>query len=207
MEGSEKFISDIRKKARLHGVKIKFVDKPLIYAKNDPLGCTGYFDENEMILCVSNIKNEDSFIPILAHESSHMDQFIHDKYLWDKSNPGYTIFFEWLEGKTIVKQEVLIEAVQDIIRLELDCERRALKKIAKYKLDVDLEHYIRGTNAYLFGYLFALETKHWTPQIYYDDEIVAACSTRLRKVYDRIPQKLYRVFRRLFKTQQDTFSS
>ena len=201
MSTSEKFISDIRKTARDHDIQVKFVNKDMIYAPGDPLGCTGYFDENEMVLCVSNAKNKKIFMSNLVHESSHMDQFIHDQYLWEKCSPGYSIFFQWLEGTTIVKQEVLLEAVQDIIRIELDCERRSLQKIQKYKLDIDVDAYIRGTNAYLYGYLFALETKHWTPQIYFDPKVIAACSSRLKKTYDRIPQRLHKVFLRQFKAK------
>lgn len=200
MSSPEKFLSDVRKTAKKHDIHLKFVDKPLIYAPDDPLGCTGYFDEDEMTLCVANSKHEQSFFSILAHESSHMDQFISDKYLWEKSNPGYTIFFEWLNGKTIVKQEVLQEAVQDIIRIELDAERRALKKIVSYNLDIDISYYTRGVNAYLYGYLFSLETKTWTPQVYFDEDVVNACSTKLKKTYDHIPRRLHDAFKRKIKT-------
>ena len=201
MSSAEKLIIDVRKKAKEHDIQVKFVDKEIVFAAGDPNGCTGYFDENERVLCVSNLKNERVFLSLLVHESSHMDQYIHDQYLWSKCSPGYNIFFEWLEGSTIVKQEVLQEAVQDIIRIELDAERRAIKKINYYNLDIDISYYIQSTNAYLYGYLFSLETRHWTPQIYFNKKVISACSTRLKKSYDKIPQRLYRVFVSQFKTK------
>jgi hypothetical protein len=201
MSTPEKFMSDLRRRAKDHDINIKFTTKEMVYPPGDPLGCTGYFDENDLVLCVSNSNSEQIFITNLVHESSHMDQFIQDKYLWEKCSPGYSIFFKWLEGSSIVKYEVLEEAVQDIIRIELDCEHRSLKKIKHYNLDIDTSYYIRQTNAYLYGYLFALETRHWTPQIYFNDKVVAASSSRLKKSYDKIPIKLHRIFLRQFKAK------
>lgn len=200
MSTPDKFLIDVRKKARDNDIRVKFTTKTMVYAKDDTMGCTGYFDEDEMTLCVSNKNNKKTFLSNLVHESSHMDQFLHDKYLWEKCNPGYNIFFEWLGGSTIVKREVLDEAVQDIIRIELDAERRALKKIYQYKLEsiLDVSKYTRGTNAYIYGYLFALETRKWTPQIYFHPEVIDVCSSRLKTSYNKIPQRLHRVFLRHF---------
>jgi len=203
MSTPDKFIIDVRKTARDNDIRVKFTTKTMVYAKDDIMGCTGYFDEDEMTLCVSNKNNKKTFLSNLVHESSHMDQFLHDKYLWEKCNPGYNIFFEWLEGSTIVKREILEEAVQDIIRIELDAERRALKKIIQYKLDsiLDVDKYTRGINAYIYGYLFALETRRWTPQIYFHPEVISTCSARLKISYNKIPQRLHRVFLRHFSSQ------
>ena len=201
MKTLDKLISDTRKIAKENDIQVKFSSSSIIYAKDDPNGCTGYFDEDEMILCVSNRNNKHIFISNLVHESSHMDQFLHDRYLWDKCNPGYTIFFEWLDGATDLKQDVLEEAVQDIIRIELDAERRSIRKIRHYNLDslIDIDEYIRGVNAYLYGYLFALETRHWTPQIYFDGDIKNASSSRLKRSYTKIPRRLHRIFLEKFR--------
>jgi hypothetical protein len=203
MSTSDQFIIDVRKTARDNDIRVKFSTKDMVYAKGDPMGCTGYFDEDEMTLCVSNKNNRKRFVSVLLHESSHMDQYLHDKYLWEKCNPGYTIFFQWLEGDTDVRREVLEEAVQDIIRIELDAEKRAIDKIAKYRLGsfIDKALYIRQTNAYLHGYLFALETKTWTPQIYYNEEVIFASSTRLKTSYTKIPGKIHRLFLKHFSSQ------
>lgn len=188
-----KFISDIEKKAEKHGVKIILEDAELVYAKGEKEGCAGYFDSENKILAASTKGKKSQFLGLLAHESSHLDQWIENRYMWDKLSHGYALFFEWLGGK-IVKREYLEEAVQDIIRLEKDCELRAIKKIQHYQLPINLIEYKKKVNSYLYAYLFFLEKRKWIPKLYSSKKVWSKAPHRIPKEYKKIPRNLYRVF-------------
>ena len=110
---------------------------------------------------------------------------------------GYTLFFEWLGGKIVIREH-LEEAVQDIIRLELDCELRTLKKIEKYKLPVHPIQYKKKANVYLYSYLYMLETRKWIHQIYSHNELWKAAPSCLRKEYKSIPKRLHMEFKKVY---------
>lgn len=194
--GFLKLLADSRKIARQNDIKIRISKAKYIHDADSDSKCIGYFDSEGGELASSNYNDFDVFIRNFVHESCHMDQFLKDKFLWEKCSPGYDIFFQWLEDKKIVKREVLEEAVQDIIRLEKDCEIRSIAKINKYKLPIDVTDYIKRANAYLYGYLFFLEQKKWLPAIYNNPDVVTVSPGRFPKEYKKIPRKLYVLFKR-----------
>jgi len=192
MTGLDRFKRDVRKTAKANGIKIKLLKKDSVSSRYDKLPCHGYFSDEDMELCVAIKGTELSWVHVLVHESCHMDQFVENKYLWTKCNPGFNLFSKWLLGKSIVKREVLEEAVQDIIRLELDCERRAVEKIKKYDLNIDIETYIQCSNLCLYGYLFFLEKKKWCNDILDIDSVTDLAPKRFRTNYDKIPVKFHK---------------
>jgi len=200
MTGLDKFKRDMRNTAKINGIKIILSKKNTLI----PPGCTletkGYFDESNKELCVSIAGPEKEWLPTLIHESCHMDQYINDNFLWQKCTPALELFDKWLTNKAIVKREVLEEAVQDIIRLELDCERRVIKKINKYKLNVDITNYQKLSNLNLYSYLYSFEKKKWLPTYDNRKPVYNAVSSRLKKSYLKIPRRLYRVLEKEYKT-------
>lgn len=193
----QKFLEDIKTKAKQHGVKVIIKNTPFVKYGEESL-CAGYFCSESKTLVVGKQKDDADTIGLLAHESSHMDQWIEDKYLWEKLAVGYSLFFSWLEEGKIIKREHLEEAVQDIIRLEKDCEQRAIAKMLKYDIKIDYERYKRRANAYLYAYLFFLEKKKWIPKIYDDKEVWSTAPQKFPKEHKKIPQKLYRKFLKVF---------
>ena len=189
----ERFIEHTAKRCKQHGVKVRMPNSNTVKYCDDK-ECAGYFSSEDKMLVVASGVSTSEFYGLLAHESSHLDQWIENRYLWDKCSYGYSLFFEWLDGK-IVKREQLEEAVQDIIRLELDCEIRTLKKIDKYKLPVNRTTYIQKVNTYLYGYLFFLEIRKWIPKIYSKKSLYGKAATRLKKEYSKIPNRLYAAFK------------
>jgi len=189
----KKFIEDVKRKATKNGAEVCFVDDVFL-TDVDGQKCVGWFDGEKGNLSVATKRPQNLFLSILVHESSHLDQWVENRYLWDKLNPGYTLFFEWLGGK-ICKREHLEEAVQDIIRLELDCEKRAIKKILQYNLPIDLDKYKRRANSYLYAYLYFFEKRTWIPGIYVDKLVWGAAPVRFAASYKKIPPTLYSRFK------------
>lgn len=195
--GYKRFMCDLRKIARRNEVELRFQRKKLVRDDDYASESLGYFGDTVLSVACNN--PFDTVMGIMVHESCHMDQSIEDTFLWDKCSAGYTVFFQWLEDKKIVKREVLEESVQDIIRLELDCEKRSVKKILKYGLPINVEEYIQKANAYLYGYLFFLEKKKWIPEIYTDQSVYNLAQTEFQKSYTKIPGKLRKAFEKVYK--------
>lgn len=195
----KQFLKDLYKKAEKYGIKITIVDSEYIKFADESINCGGYFDSEAKELKVAKGKSKAEYLGLLAHESSHMDQWIENAFIWDKLSHGYTIFFQWLEDKKIVKREILEEAVQDVIRLEKDCEVRAVKKIKKYNLPIDLKTYIRKANSYLFYYLHVFETRKWIPKVYAYKDVYLNAPSVFKKKYEKIPVRLKAALKRCSK--------
>lgn len=190
----KKFISDVKKTAKANQIKIRISKKEFVVPAGETIACAGYFDSEARVLAFSAQGNEADWLGVLAHESCHMDQFLYDGFLWDKCNPGYGAFFHWLEGKDTVTKERLGESVQDIIRLEKDCEQRTVLKIKKYGLPIDIPVYIKKANCYLYAYLYFLEKKRWIPKIYESEKVWSLSPSTFKSEYKKIPVKLYKAF-------------
>lgn len=105
------------------------------------------------------MKRDCSF-EIFVHEYCHYLQWkFHRKFFNAKSN-GCDVLFSWLDGKRFSKKRVK-QAVKDVIELEWHCESLVCSLIKKYKLDIDIDNYIRGANCYLFFYHTVEKTKSW----------------------------------------------
>lgn len=190
--GCKRMLKDIRFKAKKNNIKLLFTTDKIITPKGD-VSSIGYFDDKRRVLAVSNFRDLNVFIPILAHESSHLDQFLEDTFLWDKCSPGYNLFFNWLNGDDLDMHRVK-ESVHDIIRLERDCELRAINKLKSYKIKFDIKRYIKTMNAYLYGYLFFMEKRSWIPGIYLKDYITKASPSKIHDSYEEIPVNLRKAF-------------
>jgi hypothetical protein len=133
--------------------------------------CSGYYDGDDLIVAGGAGKKE--WLDVLVHESCHMDQF-EDKFkYWDESEDGLVLLDDWLLGKKKrVSKEKLEEAIKNIIMLELDCEKRSVKKMERYKIPFNKGLYIQKANSYLFSYWATLRDKKWfkfpyeNPKIY-----------------------------------------
>jgi hypothetical protein len=141
---------------------------------NEQIECSGFFDEKT--LAVSTKKKEADWIPILIHESCHMDQFLDKKSVWIKGSDPIDSLDKWLKGEKI-KKEVLLKSIQCAIILELDCEIRTVNKFIKYKILFDKDTYIQKANAYILSYWATHRDKKWYPFPY-----------QKKKIYGKMPK-------------------
>lgn len=195
-----RFINETKKKAAENGIKIVIQNSDLVYAPGESEGSAGYFDSERKVLAVAKKGKTADWMGIFVHESCHMDQWIENNFMWEKLSLGYDLFFRWLDGEE-VSEEILSECVQDIIRLEKDCEQRSIKKIKQYELDIDLVVYRKKANSYLYGYLFFLEIREWIPKVYLNSNIWKSAPSRFPKQYTKIPRKLYRALKQAYERQ------
>ena len=190
------FCEYTEKQANKLGVKI-MMSKDKFLSLSDSIKCSGYFDSDGEIptLAVATGRGSKFWITILVHESCHMEQWAEDSYLWQQTNTMYKID-EWLTGKEFPKEEI-DEAINSARSLELDCEKRAVKKIRKWKLPISKEEYIQKSNAYILFYNYMKKVRKWsTPE---------RSPYRSKKIYTFMPDKFLRNYSKLPKYAEEIF--
>jgi hypothetical protein len=122
-------------------------------------GCGGWFDsqKKQFVCCMDNYLG----LEILVHEYSHFLQWKNNKKYFNRLNKSTTMFFDWIDGEEYSQKEIN-SACEKSIELEYDCELQAIKLIKEYKLDIDLEVYIKAANSYLLFYNIVKEKRKWS---------------------------------------------
>ena len=193
MRNINKLIADVAEKCVAHGITFSLQHVKNVDEKNLP--CSGYFDEQSLVVATKKPKVQD-WVDVLVHESCHLDQFIGKSKLWNSSNDPVHVVEAWIKGKKVSLNK-RDEAFNNALLLELDCEKRSIKKIKKYKLNIDTEQYAQKANSYLFAYLVALHEKRWYTSPYENPKIWKEMPTKLLTLKNYIDG--YRKYKHLYK--------
>jgi len=159
----KKFVKRLKHDCKTKGVKFNLQHvKRIKYPSTVDMKVSGYFDGEIPELACATKKKKKAWVQILIHESCHMDQWSSNSPLWLKldENNGYDLLDEWLGGKKF-KKKVIAGIIEDMLALELDCEKRSVKKIKKNKLNIDCKQYIKEANTYMYFYPIMLKTGKW----------------------------------------------
>lgn len=184
------FIELVKRECRENGVRYYFPK----YQKVSCYGSAkvgGYFSAGKepLLACATGKKG---WVEILIHESCHMDQWKENTRVWRSTKSD--IFDDWMNGKNFPRKRV-VECIRHSQALELDCEKRAVKKIKKLGLNIDTKWYIKRANAYVLFYSVILETRKWCKKAPYNvPEIVAMMPDRFMSDYTRISPKLMELY-------------
>ena len=101
---------------------------------------------------------------------------------------------EWLEGKEVPNIKKHLATCRN---LELDNEKRAVKIIKKFDLDIDIDRYIKKANAYVLFYNRLLATRKWaTPKNspYSNQRIIEKMPRYFMKDYSTLSKRIEKVF-------------
>lgn len=156
------FFKHVKRECRRYKIKLVLSQSDAFIDDGQSYG--GYFDHVSKELGVTHFNTEYLFIPILVHEFSHMEQWIDKDPCYTKHLIGgyesSTIMSEWLNGREYDYKTV--KKAIDILRdCELDCERRVIKNIEKYKLDINVKKYCKEANAYILFYNYIIRKRRW----------------------------------------------
>lgn len=146
--------------------------------------CMGWFCEDPLELIVTTKHTRAEFLGVFVHESCHMDQFLEQTEEWVNPviNDHGDVLKEYLTWERRNKTRLVVDYVYGSLALELDCEKRAVKKIKRHKLSLDLENYIRRANVYLYSWPEFMNLRCWYQphkKPYDDPEILANMPTKL----------------------------
>lgn len=151
----KKFVSD---KCKGYGVRFT-----LGRGQNVILGeleCSGYFDDSVPELAIAVGKPANEYIPVLIHEFNHMEQWKEQCPAWVNLGDSCEILDEWLAGEEFTSDEVN-NAINRIIDVEFDCERRSVAFIEEHGIDINTTEYIQKSNAYVLFYNTIRSTRKW----------------------------------------------
>lgn len=159
-----KFIQHVEKIAKKHKVTLFFTNENFINC-NSSVKCKGYFDNAGRELYVASKSKNSDWLRILAHEFSHMEQWIENTEVWQDccvdDVDSETILDLWIDKKVELNKKQLKEYIEKSINVELDCERRTIQNIKKYKLPLNIKISIQKANAYLHFYHVLGKTREW----------------------------------------------
>ena len=123
------------------------------------ISVSGFWSDRDKELQIATMHPE--WLTTLAHEYGHFCQWKEKKFIDEKTIDAYNMFDEWIEKEIELDDLTIEEMITSIQKCELDCEKRALKFIRKYKLYLDKELYIQKSNSYVLGYQAAKIKRKW----------------------------------------------
>lgn len=165
----------------------------------DKVRCAGYFCDATPELVVACYKPLHEWLPVMVHETCHRDQAIANTRIWTKTVDGQdplTFLHQWLDGTIELAPDQLRRVVDAVLHIELDCERRAAKKIKRHKLPIDVTEYIQRANAYVYFYLSLEITRKWYAKNrapFHLDHVWQTMPTHFENDYTSLPPKMKRL--------------
>ena len=162
---TDKFIRALQKECDSKKTKLHLLDTwPMIGGQK----CSGLFtteDGGTGAIQVKLTKNN-TWLPILVHESCHMDQWYENCKEWKATmlSPDIdaTIIIDyWLQGHVDLNKSQSTKVFDSVINMELDCEMRSVNKIIKYKLPIDITEYVKKANSYIYFYRVMQKERKW----------------------------------------------
>lgn len=132
------------------------------------LACSGYFlDQPVPTLAVALGNPVEEWVPILAHESCHFDQWREGSTAWTGlydfgTQEASVLLDQWLEGAVELEPQTLKRVIAAIQNVEHDAEKRTLIKMQAYGIPVDSAEYAQKSNAYVYFYSWVGETRRWS---------------------------------------------
>lgn len=198
------FIMDLIHKCISNGVTIYWEARMEYITLNTDLGdvpCSGYFNDDTdgdvPELAVAMGGGIQKWLPVLVHESCHLDQWLEKSPLWTRHPLGDPagLIDDWINGEEF-EPEVVDTIFKENIALELDCEQRSVKKILENHLPIDIDTYIQKANAYLMFYLYCKKHRTWSDPKHspYQDAISEKLLTTWYDSYEVLPQHIEKLF-------------
>jgi phosphorylcholine metabolism protein LicD len=188
---SKDFIKYVKSECKKYGVKCDLRNTKYVKLSGN-IKCSGYFDEETPTLVCS--MNRPDSLEILAHEFGHLTQWKENIDLWQAVNVSMPLVDAWLGGEEVSNIKKHLAVCRN---LELDNEKRAVKIIKKFDLDIDIDNYIKKANAYVFFYSRLLATRKWcTPKNspYSNIRIIEKMPRYFMKDYSSMPRRIEKVF-------------
>ena len=126
--------------------------------------CSGYFsgsdDQEDCEFCVA--VGGEQYESVFVHEYCHFLQWKNKSKIWTGlKTRDENDFWEWLDKKKKMSFKRAKRISSEIRDLEEDCERRSVKMIQKWDIDIDIEEYKQKANSYIFFYTLIPETQEW----------------------------------------------
>ena len=187
-----KFLKDLKTLCEENDIELRLIDE---YAtRQDGVAIGGSFGGVRKLVLTSCVARPD-WLYILVHESCHVDQYLyaHDK-MWLAKGNSYDQLDMWLHHK---KDRYIKQHLDNVRDLELDCEKRAAKKIKKYNLPIDVKEYVQRANAYIYFFTYLYHSRKWPSakkSPYAQPAIWQKMPTHFKKSYE-LDEKIFELYK------------
>jgi len=196
-----RFIKHVKAVARNHGVKLKISKSKNVRGPGETSLCAGYFYDHtkkKLLVVASGGKTQEEWVSVLAHEYSHMMQWIEgDKTYKDTSmrNGGDSYYHHSMleSGKATYNKRLRKIYTRKTIMCELNCERRTIKTIKEFNLPINIGQYKKEAAAILYKYLLLCKTGKWYGQsLEKNKNILRKIKPSLRGEFKKVPADIER---------------
>lgn len=187
----KEFIKHVKQECGKHNVKCILKNTQSIRLQDNTL-CSGYFDGYTLAVSM----NSPDFLSTLVHEYSHLTQWRDKLPLWNECdiNKSHSKVEKWLAGENIYVIEKHLALCRD---LELDNEKRSVKVIKQFNLEIDIDLYIKKANAYVQFYNYMLHSRKWctpTNSPYLNQRLLDVMPNTFSMNYKTISKKVFKIF-------------
>lgn len=191
----KKFLELVKKDCKEHGVRLHLSKGR--YVVMDGTRCSGYFTSDEPpTLAVAMGREFSEWFPTLVHEYCHMQQWLEDTKIWRNANDNMDLW-DWLAGKKDLPSRTAKKLCMRALDCELDCERRAVAMIKKYKFPLEIVPYCKQANAYAYFYHLVYKHRRWYEvgkEPYNNPVLVDSMPGHLRGDHRTISERRVRLF-------------
>jgi hypothetical protein len=184
------FITSVKRQCKKYGIELILSPSRRVVLTDDYLQeCSGYFCDTDKALVVACGKPFEEWVEILIHEFSHMEQWKSDER-WNDWNDNTGKTWDWLAGNIMLNKTQVLNMLDSMVELEKDCEIRAIEKIKKWDLPVNLTRYVKKANVYLYSYHMMPILKRFPTGIYTDKTLIEMAPKGFKKTYRNVPKDM-----------------
>lgn len=193
------FISHVKKECKKNSVALTLSRARYVTAGDSRVN--GYFDDGALELAVATGQREDGWVRVLLHEYAHMTQWAEHTKVWTDGQVGSvdseTIVDLWIGHHISLTPEqtrLMIRLSRDC---ELDCEKRATRLIARWRLPIDVKAYVKAANAYVYFWTYVGEARTWYDigrEPYNTKAVVDLMPDHFDNDYDKLPPGVRSLF-------------
>lgn len=188
----KRFLEHVIEQCKLKNVELD-LRKSKYLELSDNIKCGGYFDSDiPKLACAMDHKESKT---LLIHEYCHMTQWLDEIPLWNESAESIELVDKWLGGEDVENIGKHVRISKD---LELDNEKRAVQIMKDWDLEIDIEDYIRKSNAYVLFYLYLEKSRKWSVpgnSPYTNKRVLELMSSKFDMNYDVLDPSIEKIFR------------
>jgi len=184
------FVRFVKKHLAEYGMKLVIGRGKFVNSGNSR--CEGYFSESEKIIRIAG--DNQYFFQTLVHEYAHFLQYINKVKIYTKSDKAGVIVENWFSGKNY-DPKILKRAFLLVRAMERDCEKRAVKLIDKFNLNIDKKLYVKRAHCYIYSHFMMEKTRKYgtyRKSPYFSKNVLKIMPSNMAVLSHRsIPPKVY----------------
>lgn len=197
----QKYIDDTVKLANANDFYVHLIQARSV-TSGDGAKVNGFLSDDKRMLAVATGKPKWRWFQTFIHESCHMEQSIEQAKVWTdlivSGHDATDFVFLWLDHAIELNRNQLSTYIYRTAMVELDCEKRSVKKIKTYGFDYDTKEYIQRANAYVYFYLMLKKSRKWYTigkEPYSIEHVWREMPDDFDNNYTRLPAKYEKLYR------------